>query len=327
MMKLKHLFNNEDLARMILSNWRYDSDSLDMFKYYRISSNAVYPFRENNNICFLRFAPISEKSLNNVFAELEFLQYLENSKYNAVEAVFSKKMNKLELVNTPWGEYIATVFKGVPGIQIDKTGFGEDIIFGYGESLGKLHRLSSEYSPKDHKRWSWKDVLEWTCNILTHFPNQALALKEVDILQDYLSKLPVSNKTFGLVHYDFETDNVFYDTETKRYYPIDFDDAMYHWYVMDIEQAINSFKDDIEQENYETAVKFFINGYRSQFDISDDMLSLMPVFRRFANLYGYARILYSTEEKLSNEPEWMINLRGYLEQLLKDRAIYFGENV
>jgi Ser/Thr protein kinase RdoA (MazF antagonist) len=33
--------------------------------------------------------------------------------------------------------------------------------------------------------------------------------------------------------------SVFSDAETKEYYPIDFDDAMYHRYAMDIEQAVD----------------------------------------------------------------------------------------
>lgn len=34
--------------------------------------------------------------------------------------------------------------------------------------------------------------------------------------------------------------NVFYDEETGSCNMIDFDDSMYHWYAMDIEQALDS---------------------------------------------------------------------------------------
>jgi hypothetical protein len=45
MLKLKYLFNNVNLAEMMLENWEYDKESIEMFKYYRISSNAIYPFQ------------------------------------------------------------------------------------------------------------------------------------------------------------------------------------------------------------------------------------------------------------------------------------------
>lgn len=54
MLKLKYLFQHHDLAEMILKNWNYDPESLDMFQYYRISSNAVYPFRDQGKFaCFV----------------------------------------------------------------------------------------------------------------------------------------------------------------------------------------------------------------------------------------------------------------------------------
>lgn len=76
MLKLKHLFDNRDLAKMILDNWQYDPSSTDMFEYFRISSNAVYPFRNKGKVKLLRFAPCAEKSKDNLIAELEFIRYL-----------------------------------------------------------------------------------------------------------------------------------------------------------------------------------------------------------------------------------------------------------
>ena len=75
MLKLKYLFDNKDLAMMILGNWEYDPSSIDMLKYYRISSNAIYPFKNEGKVRFLRFAPCDEKDKNNIIAELEFITY------------------------------------------------------------------------------------------------------------------------------------------------------------------------------------------------------------------------------------------------------------
>lgn len=69
MLKLKYLFNNVNLAEMLLKNWEYDSESLDMFQYYRISSNAIYPFRYEGKTCLLRFAPRQRKCKSNIAAE------------------------------------------------------------------------------------------------------------------------------------------------------------------------------------------------------------------------------------------------------------------
>ena len=59
MLKLKYLFENYDLAKEALKNWEHDADTLDyMLSKFRISSNAIYPFYKNGEVCFLRLAPV-----------------------------------------------------------------------------------------------------------------------------------------------------------------------------------------------------------------------------------------------------------------------------
>jgi len=54
MTKLKYLYDNRDLAEMVLKNWDYDQSKLNLLDYYRISANAVYPFELNNTRYYLR---------------------------------------------------------------------------------------------------------------------------------------------------------------------------------------------------------------------------------------------------------------------------------
>ena len=68
MLKLKYLFQNIDLAQMILNNWEYDSNDSNFLKYYRISSNAVYWCKNQGNTFFLRFA-LSTRTLTLVCFE------------------------------------------------------------------------------------------------------------------------------------------------------------------------------------------------------------------------------------------------------------------
>ena len=63
MLKLKYLFEKYQLVRTVLNHWKYDEETFDeLTKYFRISSNAIYPFASNGKICFLRLAPTDEKS-------------------------------------------------------------------------------------------------------------------------------------------------------------------------------------------------------------------------------------------------------------------------
>jgi Ser/Thr protein kinase RdoA (MazF antagonist) len=327
MLKLKYLFNNKDLAEMLLGNWEFDEESIDMFKYYRISSNAIYPFQALGKTQLLRFSPIAEKNRENILAELEFISYLRSKQYGVLETVVAKNGKELVEVQTPWGEYFSSVFKRVAGKQISMTDLSDSVIFSHGKALGKLHQLSNQYEPPKHKRWSYNDVLDWIDTILVDFPHEKLALMETKLLKDYFESIPITKGNFGLIHYDFEYDNVFYDEVSKSCNVIDFDDAMYHWYVMDIHQALDSLQDCIPAEMFQQKKQCFMDGYRTEYDISNDEILLIPACKRFANLYGYVRVLRSVEEKWENEPEWLVSLREKLKMIMKNQAQYFGMEV
>jgi Ser/Thr protein kinase RdoA (MazF antagonist) len=327
MLKLKYLFNNVDLAEMLLKNWEFDKESLELFKYYRISSNAVYPFRAQGRTQLLRFSPKIEKCRENILAELEFISYLRYKEYGVLETVASKNAGELVEKQTPWGEYYASVFKRVSGIQIGDTDLSNTIIFNYGRALGKLHLLSSKYKPKEFKRWSYSDVLNWMRNVLIDFPLEKAALEETQLLKNYFESIPITESNFGLIHYDFELDNVFYDEEHNSCNVIDFDDSMYHWYVMDIEQALDSLKDSISAETFHLKKQCFMDGYGSEYNVSDDMMSLIPACRRFANLYGYVRILLSMKEEWDHEPQWVTSLRERLTESMENKSSCFGTEI
>lgn len=321
-MELKHLFPNFDLAEMIVKNWEYDS--LELFKYWRISSNAIYPFSNNEKVYFLRIAPADENSEAAILAELEFLSYLKGSDYAAIQACPSRKGRELEIVNTPWGQYYAAVFKRVSGESLDDIEVTDDIAFLWGRSLGRLHRLSSRYKPDHRMRNSWKDQIRWIKEVLEDFPEETEAVREADVIKGFLESIDITEDNYGLIHYDFETDNVFYDKDSNKIIPIDFDDSMYHWYAMDIEQALDSIRNEIPPERGEMVAKKFMEGYSLEYNISDDMIKLLPVFRRFGDLYAYARVLRSIREKWDNEPEWMEKIRIKLNKKLQEKKSRFG---
>lgn len=112
---------------MIVKNWAYDEDSLEMFQFYRISSNAIYPFRYKGKIRLLRFAPVKEKSKQNLEAELEFISYLRTNGF-PIGGLESKSGQYLIKVGTPWGAYYALVFNRVPGNPIGNTDCNDSII-------------------------------------------------------------------------------------------------------------------------------------------------------------------------------------------------------
>jgi len=326
MLKMKNLVDNRELAIYLLGNWDYDSNQLDILNHFRISSNAVYSFFCNDNVNFLRFAPVEEKEPFSVQAELEFLRYLKTNGYNSVETVVSKNGEEFVVTKTPWGSYIATVFKGAPGKQLSQIEYSDALYFGYGEALGKLHSMSKHYTPNIRRR-DWKENLDWADKILKECDAPEKAFEEVLIIKNFFSNLPMTPDNYGLVHYDFELDNVFFDSESGLYTPIDFDDSMYNWFVVDIEQSLESIKDELDNQYHDNATKKFIDGYRLKIDVDESLLGIMPLFKRFVDLFGYTRCLHCIHEPIEHEEEWMPPLKEQLEISMVKRSENFGKEI
>jgi Ser/Thr protein kinase RdoA (MazF antagonist) len=308
-----------------MKNWEYDEDSEELFQYFRISANAIYPMKIHGNICYLRFSPVSEKSEENVLAELAFIEYLRNQRYPAIEAVISKSGDQLVRTETSLGAYYASVFKKVAGKQISQTDFNDEIMYAYGAALGELHALSRKYENPNLKRWSHVDVFDWIEKTLTELGLDQKAMRELTLLRSEFGQLTINQENYGLIHFDFEPDNVFYDETSHHCSVIDFDDAMYHWYVMDIVQALNAIQDEMELDDCSHQQALFLQGYLGVCKIDENLFKLKPLFKRFAKLFQYTRVARAIEERFEGEPDWMVSLREKLEGLLMETRLNFGE--
>lgn len=312
MLRLRHLYSNFDLAKEALRNWEHNHEGLDeMLGRYRISANAVYPFFQGTDVCFLRLAPVDEKIKGNIIGELEYIEYLVGAGYPALEPIASKTGDVLLELNTQWGDYYAAVFKCVKGIPIEWTDKSDEVMYNYGKTLGRLHALSAEYKAVA-KKWAHTEVLQWIEGVLREYSAPEFAFLELTLIKNQLSQLPQNNDNYGLVHYDFEFDNVFYDENSKSCSVIDFDDGMYHWYALDIVQVFDCIEEELSGKACQQAKDEFLRGYQTEHCYTEEMRLSSPLMSRFVNLYGYARLIRCVAERFDEEPQWMTELREKL---------------
>ena len=141
--------------------------------------------------------------------------------------------------------------------------------------------------------------------------------QELVTVSNQLTLLPQTVETFGLVHYDFEPDNVFWDVNNHQCSVIDFDDGMYHWFALDVEQVFDCLTEFFEGDALQKAKKQFLKGYRTQHAFTEEMEMSMPLMRRFINLYSYARLRHCLSEPVSAKPEWMMHLEKRLRSKMR----------
>jgi len=336
-MKLKNLINNDKLAELILRLWidgnlvinLDEENGRERFKngqnvmtFFRASSNTIYFVKKDGERMFLRYAPVEEKEYEQVIGEIEFVKYLRNQGYESVETIPSKSNKTVEIIETEYGTFIASLFKGAKGGSLEDAKLNKNIMYEHGKNLGKLHNFSTECEKKN--RPSFLDIFEKMKIYLKRIDDK-LALKELEILKEFFVTLPIDDSNFGLIHYDFELDNIIYNVENNSMTVIDFDDSMYHWFVMDIVQALESIAEEVEEKNKESFQQAFLAGYKSEKEIDEEIFKHRNIFKRFGNLYGYMRTVRSCEDVVENEPEWMPGLITHLENGIREDSVDFGK--
>jgi len=294
MLKLTYLNENFDLARMALTHWQHDASTLDArLQWFRISSNAIYPFDREGQLCFLRLTPAEEKSAAHIRAELSFLEHLRNVDYPALRPIPALDAQTLLTLDTPWGCWHACAFTGVPGRPIEDVTLTEEVLTRYGAALGRLHGISMALKAPP-ERPAWADALAWASAYFTDRAEQ----EECRAVAEALGRLPADRQSYGLVHYDFEPDNVFFDGQACHV--IDFDDSMLHFYAIDLVQAL----DELPPEAHGA----FLAGYYGACPASGAREADFPLMRRFRNLYSLARLRHALGEVPAFQPAWMPSL-------------------
>lgn len=311
MLKLKYLFENYDLARKCLACYEYDEESLDdMLPYFRISSNAIYPFRsknDTNEICFLRLSPSEEKAFSTVISEIHLIKWLNEQGFSAMRLVAMKNGEFAKEISTEWGTFNVSCFAKVSGNSLEDTKGNLAIIRGYGQILGKLHALMKEY-PCPEKHRNHKDLLKEIGDRIKEYDAPEPVKAQYLTVCSELEQLLVSSSNYGVIHYDFEPDNVFYDAVETTFSVIDFDDAIRCWYALDIVRALDALDEIIVENDIGNAEICFLEGYQSATDLTDEQRQSFSLMRRLVHLQEYATILHVLSESIEEMPNWMNEL-------------------
>lgn len=386
MLPLKFLNDNRELATLISEAWHCDPASREWFQYFRISSNAIYPMRvfeaDNKGTpitistatlvshrAMLRFAPTSEKSLERLNAELDLMTFLHDKGYPVSAHVPNKKGDIAMELESPWGTYVANVFLAAPGITMEEAELTPELAHRLGRLLGEFHKLSSTYmasreetAPVTNTAPASKSFLS-VFDYCDNFMNNAWGITDLppsfyriaDRVKRSLTTLKNSTdpSRMGLIHYDFELDNLLYCQETDTINVIDFDDAMVSWYDMDLVRFLGNLEEQLSEtleahqilalqsavldgywEIWPQTNQGIQGGLDSQVIQGSQGISTIDhgqMYQKFMDLNWIYRVHYSLRECVADEPEWMINLRARLRQRaalrLEKLEAYYGDSL
>lgn len=261
------------IAECILSYWEHDPGSA---QFFRSSTNFVYVCSIGGERSFLRFAESAERTGAEIEAELALLGFLDSLGMRVTTPVASKAGRCVETVETDLGTFHAVVFAQLQGAQVDIEELSTAQFEIWGATLGKLHaRMHLYQDPRVSARPTCRDHLNMARISLPKDEPRVQA--ECDHLTSFVSALPVTETNYGLIHGDFELDNLFWQDETIAM--LDFDDCSYSWYVADVAFALRDLFEtgvDLSHPSFRT----FIGGYSQHYCLDEELISHLPTWMR-----------------------------------------------
>ena len=271
----------------------------------------------------MRFNHASERTVEYLAAELAFIERLAGRGLRVARPLPSQAGNLVESAMTEIGLFHSVLFEFLPGQRRELDELDMQSIEAWGRALGQVHQVSQGL--KIGGRLDWSGQIDLLRQIVPK--SERVVWREAAAVEELLVNLPTSSASYGLIHYDFEPDNLVWSEEGIGFF--DLDDCAYDWYAMDISNALCSelFDDRIERFDLsDFRLQGFIKGYRSVRNINEQELRWMPLFLRLDNLTAFTRVYRSiADDPLENEPRWMVDLRLKLSQELdKLRASFQG---
>jgi Ser/Thr protein kinase RdoA (MazF antagonist) len=295
------------LAELILDRWPHDPGSA---RFFRSSANFLYVFRHDGKRRFLRFAHGSERRRNSIDTEIALVRWLAEEGLVVVRPVRSRNESFVETVVSDWGTFHAVVFDALEGTQFEIEELDDTRFRAWGAALGRLHATLKRYPEQvPSARSTIHDHLAQAKDVL---PDDAPAVwEELHRLESSLDTLPVDRDSYGLIHFDFELDNLIWQGRTAQI--VDIGECAFAWYAADIAFALRDCFDT--GANLTTpGVRAFLDGYTAQTSLSDHQIAHIPLFSRLARLIQFARIARTLDlAKVPSQPDWLSGLIDKLE--------------
>lgn len=293
MLTLRNLIDNEELAKKLINLWEFKKvDSVD---FLRSSATAIYQVKADEQIFYLRLIPEDETKELKVNDEMNLITYLISQGFNAVEPVLSK--NSLYIEKSE-GYYIS-LFKNVNGRRLDRIELTPELVILMAQQLSHLHELTlNQDNLVSNNIFSLLESFNFDYEPFN---------QERDKLLKKLKKLKLP---IGVIHYDYEPDNLFFDEEMSQLNLIDFESAMKSFYMHDI---FNMFEEwlrvyELTKEQFNIYKSIFLEVYYHDCPKFKYKSKYEGLFRSFNKLHIYQRMTHCLSDIPEEKEAWMLEL-------------------
>jgi len=166
----------------------------------------------------LRFVDSTHRSFNQVYAELEFIEYLDQHQANVSTMIHTTNNELLVKIDTLNEEYFSVcAFTKAKGRMVEKNDFSDEFFFDFGKAVGKLHRLTKDFKPV-HRRYHWHEE-DYIDIGRRNLPQELLfVVKKAQEHTEKLKRYKTDIDSYGLIHTDLHFGNMFFDGKELTFF-------------------------------------------------------------------------------------------------------------
>ena len=282
----------------------------------------IYGYEKDGQRYVLRLGHSLRRSPDLIRGEVDWINHLAHGGAGVARAVNSESDNLVELIPDGAGEhFLATAFAWARGDLVWKMGgWTEQFVLDYGRLLGKIHALTKQYTVPnpawERPQWDGPNMTDTSDDLPLIDPPAA---EKLAALLAYLRTLPRDPDSFGMIHQDAHTGNLFV-AENGQITLFDFDDCVYGHFIYDI--AMVMFYAVVNDDN---AVEFmhqiwptFWRGYQQENRLDPAWLAEIPHFMKMRELDLYT-VLRRDIPDLASDRWAATYMEGRRENILAER--------
>lgn len=291
------------VADQVAAAWGYPAGTA---KWWRSSASHVFVLPDPRGKRYLRFVPDDYRAAGAVESVSVLMHRLALGGAAVVRPVPTETGDLIATVPTALGTMHAMVVEAAAGHEIDAEDLTDDLAREWGRALALVHDGAAGIDV------DLPDAFAELAEIPDRFAADPALVKASARLADRLARLPRDRSRFGVVHGDFELDNLAWDA--RRATAFDFDEAARSWYVADIAYALRDLtgpdgETDAERRHL---VHAFVAGYRGVRALEDPDLANLRLFAGAHAACSAVRIARALDSSGTDEPDWRAELRADL---------------
>jgi len=301
-------------------------DAFNKIPDYEGAANLVYEYEMDKKPLILRVSFTPERTLEQIQAELHFVNYLAENGVSVSRPVPSLDGNLVEIIEAAGIAFHAVTFIKGRGMRVPDNEYRyrsdapvEEYFRNWGKILGQMHALTKDYQPESDviRRPDWFELHKSRLALAAQLPDRLHRVQaQIQIILDELKSLPSDTDTFGLIHGDFNDGNFTVDYADGTITVFDFDDSCHFWFLYEIASAWEGgigrtmFRGLSERKAFmQHYMEQVMEGYNQENSLSDEWLERLPLFIQLIQVeefLHYARYLDEPDDELQGELNYKI---------------------